>query len=398
MASMTFQFLDVGMGDGTLVQMRSGAKVDAPCELALVDFGEKRTPSKIPYTDAMSYLVKFIDGNSDALNLHRPYVDVLFLTHPDGDHYNKVEELTNQTFPHFKGQRLNFGRVVFGGNERDYGKVITNLYDGGRGVVDEKPMPLGDKQHAAKADTSPVPDWTFAGGKVNVYLLSSNYPSRGASAPNPKSLVLLFQCGDKKVILPGDAEADVESYIRREFDSAFLQATAMKLGHHGSKGATSPAWVRTVQPQAIFASGDMCWAHPYAEPICRVRDQRCLGPSGFDAVWYCCGAGHGENREYWNNPTKEAICLNLWYVVKATPSEVLNYEFKHTVWRPTTEPPGSTFGVQWLLELRDTGKPVFGVTARAVPASGKSPTPPFDCSSVRGDFVFVPSPEPLGTT
>ena len=80
MASMTLHFLDVGMGDGTLVQMRSGNDVDAPCELALVDFGEKRTPSKIPYTDAMTYLVTFIDGNSKARNLRVPYVDILFLT------------------------------------------------------------------------------------------------------------------------------------------------------------------------------------------------------------------------------------------------------------------------------------------------------------------------------
>jgi competence protein ComEC len=401
MAVLSFQFLDVGMGDGTLVQMWSGDDTDSPCELALVDFGEKRTPSKIPYGDAMTYLVDFIDGNSHDRNLHVPYVDVLFLTHPDGDHYNKVEELTNKAFPNFPGERLNFGRVVFGGNESNYGKFITELYDGGAGVVDKKPMPLGDKQHAKDASTlSPVPDWTFAGGNVKVYLLSSNYPSRGASAANPKSLVLLFQCGDKKVILQGDAEADVERYIRNEFDHRFLRSTALKLGHHGSKGASSPLWLDAVQPRAVFASGDMCWAHPYAEVICRVRDEHCLRPgiTGFDAVWYCSGAGHGQNREYWNNRTTEAICLNLWYVVKADQEDLLyDGDGDGQNWSSVTGTRGATWGVQWELELPAADDPDFGLTPRAVPATGKSPTPAFDCSNLRGEFAFVPSPEPLGT-
>ena len=397
MASMSIHFLDVGMGDGTLVQMRSGADVNAPCEVALVDFGELRTPSKIPYRDAMTYLVDFINGNSEARNLPAPFVDILFLTHPDGDHYNKVAELAGQAFPKFPGQRLRFGRVVFGGNAVEYRGLIAWLRS--ERLMDNPPSALDDCQRARNSSTSPVPDWTFANGQVKVYLLSSNYPSVGAWDANPKSLVLLFQCGDKKLILQGDAEADVEARILSTFNASFLRATALKLGHHGSKGATSPAWINAVKPQAIFASGDMRWAHPYGEAICRVIKAGCLpdGVTGFPAVWYCCGSGHGDNRIYWNNPTTKAICLNLWYVAKAIPNEVLNYEFGRDNWGPTTELPGSTFGVQWLLFLPDAGSPQFGVTARALPASGRSPTPPFDCSSLGDEFVFVPSPEPLGT-
>jgi competence protein ComEC len=390
MASMSIHFLDVGMGDGTLVQMRSGSDVNAPCEIALIDFGEMRTPSKIPYRDAMTYMVDFIGSNSKARGLP-PFVDTLFLTHPDRDHYNKVAELTKQFTPPLK-----FGRVVFGGNEDEYGGLIAWLTS--NGLVGNPPRALDACQRARNASTTPVPDWTFANGQVHVYLLSSNYPSTNAWAPNPKSLVLLFQCGDKKVILQGDAEADVEEQIIGHFNAQFLVATALKLGHHGSKGATSPAWIKAVKPQAIFASGDMCWAHPYGEAICRVLDAGCLrdGMTGFPVVWYCCGAGHGDNRIYWNNPTTKAVCLNLWYVVKDKPNEQLSYEFNHDKWETITEADGSTFGVQWLLYLPDKGSPEFGVTARALPASGRSPTPPFDCSSVRGPFLFVPSREPAG--
>ena len=65
MASMTFQFLDVGQGDGTAVVMRSSNNLKDPGQIALVDLGEKRTPSKIPSQDAIKYLVGLIDTNSN---------------------------------------------------------------------------------------------------------------------------------------------------------------------------------------------------------------------------------------------------------------------------------------------------------------------------------------------
>ena len=234
--------------------------------------------------------------------------------------------LAEQKFDSFPGEELRFGRIVFGGNEGDYGSLITDLYDGGHGVVDKKPMPLDNKQHADNAATNPVADWTFGGGNVKVYLLSSNYPTRGAAEPNPKSLVLLFQCGSHTVILQGDAETNVEKFIQKEFSMVFLASpAALKLGHHGSKFASSPDWLSVLRPHGIFASGDMRWAHPYCEPICRVIEEGCLRPvgaTGPETVWYCCGAGHGQNREYLNNPTKKAICMNLWYVVKGTTKRI----------------------------------------------------------------------------
>ncbi len=82
MASMTFEFLDVGMGDSTLVIMKSGATTD----LVLVDLGiQPFAKFKIGADDAAVYLVNTIAQYSKTT----PYITELFITHPDQDHYNR---------------------------------------------------------------------------------------------------------------------------------------------------------------------------------------------------------------------------------------------------------------------------------------------------------------------
>src|SRR5690242_12087129 len=84
--AILFEFLDVGQGDSTLVIMPSG-------RLALVDFGEKRSPFKTGYLDSIHYTICTIAQNSKKRALSVPTLDHLFLTHPDGDHYNKIPDL-----------------------------------------------------------------------------------------------------------------------------------------------------------------------------------------------------------------------------------------------------------------------------------------------------------------
>ncbi|MEP6913748.1 MAG: MBL fold metallo-hydrolase, partial [bacterium] len=94
MASMTFEFLDVGMGDSTLVMM--GTSASSTQELALVDFGiQPFTQNKVGADDAMIYLVNTINKNSDDRGLKEPFIDHLFITHGDQDHYNRIEALIN---------------------------------------------------------------------------------------------------------------------------------------------------------------------------------------------------------------------------------------------------------------------------------------------------------------
>ena len=134
---MTFQFMDIGQGDCTLVQMLADGR--QWMELALVDCGERGSPFKVGWFDARTYLVNFI-----AYNSHRrkdeniiPFVDILFLTHPDKDHYNKLWTLINSEFPGFqKNVKLNFGKVIYGGDKAQY--VYTREGEKGeRNLIDD---------------------------------------------------------------------------------------------------------------------------------------------------------------------------------------------------------------------------------------------------------------------
>jgi competence protein ComEC len=346
MPTMTFQFLDVGMGDGTLVIM---GDTPAKQELALVDFGvQPFTQFKVGADDAMLYLVNTIDGISKARGLKVPYLDHLFITHPDQDHYNRILRLIENKYPSYGLEDLSVGRLTYGGAKGRYGKTFIN--DVSHYVVDKN---INDLPNRACSIVNPLsgavtPSWQFANKTVNVYLLSSNYPTTGGHLPNPRSLCLLFQDSDNnKVILMGDAESEVEATIISTFPPGFLNAAALKLGHHGSLKGTSDDWIKAVKPKAIFASGDFVWAHPYCETIKRVENGGSLG--NMAQHWFCCGQKTGA--PYSNHNVTLPICLNLWYVVNKDPGENVkdfagNVEFAAK---------GTTFGVQWELEFNGAG-------------------------------------------
>jgi competence protein ComEC len=362
MPTMAFQFLDVGMGDGTLVIMGDDP---ADQELALIDFGvQPFTQFKIGADDAMRYLVNTIDTISVARGLTEPYLDHLFITHPDQDHYNRILTLIEMGYPSFGLEDLSIGALTYGGAKTRYsGNLINEI---AHYVVDKSINNLPNKAHAeVDGMTGEVtPDWTFVNGDVKVYLLSANFPTASGFLANPRSLCLMFEDSDaNKVILMGDAESEVEAQIIKNFQHAedgFLNAYGLKLGHHGSLNGTSQDWIDAVLPSAIFASGDFVWAHPYCATIQDVIDNTQLADMGDH--WYCCGTKTGA--AYTNHETDLQVCLNLWYVVSAVGGEDMEDEdgnIEHAA-------KGTTYGVQWELEFDGAGEATLSHTDTSSPS------------------------------
>lgn len=364
MAIMSFEFLDVGMGDGTFVMMGNS---ESTMELALVDFGVHRlTKFKIGKQDAMAYLVETIDRISYKRGMMTPYLDHLFITHPHADHFNAIKDLINAKYPSFDS-KLSIGRLTFGGTKGLYpddliGYIAKFVTKGG---VDD----LGSKFCSTVNKVTGVVDpfRTFANKEIRVYLLSANAPILKAKADyNQLSLCLMFvDQSANKVILMGDAGADVEARIIKYFkdEPGFLRAYGLKLGHHGSDTATSEEWLAAVKPKAVFASGDMVWAHPYCNAIERVKKAHTVEETQ-DTHAYCCGKSlGGGKRDYFNNWTDLQIFLNIWYFVKDEDGEMMQDEEGAV----ELAQEGSTFGVQWKMEFdrknitfkyTDTSRPV----------------------------------------
>lgn len=372
MAKMAFEFLDVGMGDGTFVIMGDDPENQ---QLALIDLGvQPYTKFKVGAKDAVDYVVDTIAKISKARDLAYPYLDHLFITHPDQDHYNLIVRLIKEIYPGYGIQNLKIGWLTYGGRATLYGGEIENI---AKHVVNKAAIgDLGSLVHAPvnKSTGAVTRNWEYAGGNIKIYVLNVNYPNKESDVPNPLSLCLMFKddFGNKMIFL-GDAEAEVEEQIIKNFKDAsasFLNAYGLKLGHHGSKKGTSSKWLKAVKPKAVFASGDMVWAHPYCETITRVIDAKTLDSTRDH--WWCCGKyikddDEGSGNEYFNTPSKLAVCLNLWYVVK----DKAGIKMKDINDKVAHAKQGLTYGVQWELEFDGPTEPSFAWTDTSTPVLPK---------------------------
>jgi competence protein ComEC len=89
----------------------------------------------------------------------------------------------------------------------------------------------------------------------------------GENADNENSLVLKLVYGNFSVLLTGDAGLPSEAAWLRQ--GAPVQATALKVGHHGSNSSTGDALVASVSPQvAVIQVGEgNSYGHPTQEVL-----------------------------------------------------------------------------------------------------------------------------------
>ena len=93
-------------------------------------------------------------------------------------------------------------------------------------------------------------------------------------AKNNDSLVVRLQYHDRTILLPGDAEKQVEYEMLAENDPAFLHADVLKVAHHGSKNSTMPELLNVVAPQiSIISAGEVNpYGHPSPELLQRLEE------------------------------------------------------------------------------------------------------------------------------
>jgi competence protein ComEC len=108
---------------------------------------------------------------------------------------------------------------------------------------------------------------TFSFGNVAVRVLAPNADYKPASAPgNNDSLVLQLRYGKTTALLEGDAEAPSEARMGAE---GGLHADLLKIGHHGSRTSTTPAFLAAVSPSysAISVGRRNFYGHPRHEVL-----------------------------------------------------------------------------------------------------------------------------------
>lgn len=232
-------FLDIGQGDGILIQTPSGRQV-------LIDGGA--SPQQL--FSQLGAVMPFWDRS----------LDLVVLTNPDKDHMDAQVEtparLHVTTALETKASQMNPDADSWRANLAAAGTTVQLQHQGDW-------IDLGDG--IALWVLWPPPEPFFTAQASNEQLFD-----------NENSLVLKLVYGDFSVLLTGDAGLPAETALLTT--SSPLSATVLKVGHHGSKGSTGAAFVQAVEPLAavIQVGADNSYGHPHPETLARLAGRLVL--------------------------------------------------------------------------------------------------------------------------
>jgi competence protein ComEC len=178
-------------------------------------------------------------------------LDVVALTHAHQDHLGGLSAILQN----FRIGRLWIGREVSL-------PALARLEE----LARERKIPI---EHELRGNSF---HWDGVDGD---FLWPETAPEEAAtSAKNNDSLVLRLRFHNRTVLLPGDAEKQVEREMLSENGAETMHSDVLKVGHHGSKNSTIPEFLSAVQPRfAIISAGEFNpYGHPHAELLERLNN------------------------------------------------------------------------------------------------------------------------------
>ncbi len=226
-------FIDVGQGDSILIT------TPFPRKVYLIDVGGKLNFGKRKFTPQVNKITLPL---LKALGINQ--IDGIFVTHQDADHVGDLGPLLSQI-------------------------KVKKLYMAA-GLIKN---PSFAKRIAGHLTTDQLVE-LIAGDQVIEPQVSFNvvYPFKPGPGKNEDSLSLTFKLRNKRWLFTGDLGQEGEKEIMANFH---LRANYFKLGHHGSKTASNPIFLKQLQPEMVFISAgrNNHFGHPHPETIATLRIQ-----------------------------------------------------------------------------------------------------------------------------
>jgi len=213
-------FLDVGQGDAILVQAPDGRQI-------LVDGG----PSPTALLNELGDVLPFWDRS----------LDLVVLTHPDGDHITGLIPLLDR---YRVGKVLDVPQSDTAPEAAPWLKGLAALS-----------VPRTVAQRGMRLPVGDLGVTVLHPGPVQL--------TGTASDDNNNAIVLRLDYGQTSFILTGDAESEAEADMIAA--GLPLRADVLKVGHHGSNGASSPAFIAAVAPSlaVIPVGAENKFGHPH---------------------------------------------------------------------------------------------------------------------------------------
>ncbi len=198
-------FLNVGQGDAILVQQGNFQM--------LVDTGPDES-----IIFALSKYMPWYDRE----------IEVLLLTHPHEDHIGGIYSILKK----YKVNKILYNPVEY--PNKGYQHLASSYSD----IL--APVGAGDNVRIGEVIG------------IIIYPLRENPVLEVNQNINNESVVILLYIKDKKILLMGDAEREVEEEI---YNYAFLnQIFILKAGHHCSKSSSIEKFVKKIKPEIAICS------------------------------------------------------------------------------------------------------------------------------------------------
>lgn len=285
-------FLDVGQGDGILIRTEQGTSI-------LIDGGS--TSNQIVGEYVLLPAIRYY-GMSE--------LDYVFVTHGDADHISGIEYLLNAEHIGVRirnlvlakyGDRQGLANIETLAKEKNInviymeagdkireklnsdmtGLTLECLYPSGKTleakqVVKRDSDSIAEAKQVAEREASGITDdKKIAIGLDNA--ITANVPGDEVTGSGPDandlSIVLLAKYDGRKILFTGDAGSMVEKRLILEKSILLSETDALKVGHHGSRSASSEVFLQTIKPQyAIISCGKKNhYGHPHEETLMQLQ-------------------------------------------------------------------------------------------------------------------------------
>jgi beta-lactamase superfamily II metal-dependent hydrolase len=234
---LSIHVLDVGQGDSILIIAPGG-------KTALVDASVPGSGKKI-----LAALGRYgVD-----------HIDLLVTTHAHADHIGGADEVIK-------------GTKVYKVLDSKVPNATKNYEDFLDAIEARVENPQDNFITAAPGQTFDLGSGAIISVLAPIQpLFTKDQLRSGGNEPNANSVVVRLDYGEFSILLTGDAEAQTEERMMQ--GGARLAAKVLKVGHHGSKYATSTDFLRQAKfRDAIISCGaDNRYGHPSQEVLDRLK-------------------------------------------------------------------------------------------------------------------------------
>lgn len=183
------------------------------------------------------------------------HLDLMVATHAHADHIGGADEVMRRT----KVTTVLDSKVP--NSTKNYEDFLSAINETGAKYVPASPGQKFD-----------------LGGGATITVLAPFQPfftkdqlRSGANEPNANSVVTRLDYGDFSMLLTGDAEAETEERLMSK--GANIKANVLKVGHHGSRYASSEKFLRQggFETAIISDGADNRYGHPSQDALDRLK-------------------------------------------------------------------------------------------------------------------------------